>query len=151
MRNLVKTFALSLMALSLTLMLALSAAAQGNPSLYQRLGGKKAIEMVVDEFINNCATDPRISAFFKQTAADKQRLTKFRNNLVNQICEAAKGPCKYTGKSMKESHKGMGVKDQHFNALVEDLVKALDKFKVPEKEKNELLGALGPMKKDIVE
>jgi hemoglobin len=44
----------------------------------------------------------------------------------------------------------MGVQDPHFSALVEDLVKSLDKFKVPAREKNELLGVLGPMKTDIV-
>ena len=70
--------------------------------------------------------------------------------LVDQICEATGGPCKYTGKSMKESHTGMNVKEEHFNALVEDLVKSLDKFKVGEKEKGEPLGALGGMKGDIV-
>jgi hemoglobin len=44
----------------------------------------------------------------------------------------------------------MGITDADFNALVEDLVATLDKFKVPEKEKSELLAVLGPMKKDIV-
>ena len=71
--------------------------------------------------------------------------------LVDQICEASGGPCKYKGKNMKDAHRNMGVKDEHFNALVENLVRALDKFQVGEKEKNELLGALGPMKGDIVE
>ena len=71
-------------------------------------------------------------------------------NLVNQICQASGGPCKYTGKTMKEAHKGMGITDADFGALVEDLVKALDKFKVGATEKNELLGALGGMKGDIV-
>lgn len=52
---------------------------------------------------------------------------------------------------MKTAHAGMGVSTADFSALVEDLVGALDKFKVPEKEKNELLGVLGPMKSDIVE
>jgi hemoglobin len=52
---------------------------------------------------------------------------------------------------MKTAHQGMGVSDTDFNALVEDLVKALDKFKVGETEKSQLLGALGPMKPDIVE
>jgi hemoglobin len=51
---------------------------------------------------------------------------------------------------MKTAHAGMGITDADFNALVEDLVATLDKFKVPEKEKGELLGLLGPMKKDIV-
>ena len=59
-------------------------------------------------------------------------------------------PCQYTGKDMKTAHKGMGITDADFNALVEDLVKALDKFNVGATEKNELLGKLGPMKGDIV-
>ena len=120
-------------------------------SLYARLGGKKAITAVVDEFVNNCATDTRINKFFADTAKDPKRLKKFKTNLVNQICQASGGPCKYTGKNMKDAHKGMGITEADFNALVEDLVKALDKFKVGETEKNELLGALGPMKGDIVE
>jgi hemoglobin len=139
------------MVIGLALMMAGNAMAQKKDSLYSRLGGKKAITAVVDEFVGNCAGDARINGFFKATAADPKRLAKFKKNLVDQICEASGGPCKYKGKSMKEAHKGMGVKDADFNALVEDLVKALDKFKVGEKEKNELLGALGPMKADIVE
>jgi truncated hemoglobin YjbI len=119
-------------------------------SLYSRLGGKKAITAVVDQFVTNCATDTRINKFFADTAKDPKRLAKFKTNLVNQICQASGGPCKYTGKDMKTAHKGMGITDADFGALVEDLVKALDKFKVGEKEKGELLGALGPMKGDIV-
>lgn len=120
-------------------------------SLYQRLGGKKAITAVVDEFVGRVAADNRINSFFKATASDPKRLAGFKKNLVDQICEASGGPCKYKGKDMKAAHKGMGVSGADFGALVEDLVGALDKFKVGEKEKNELLGALGPMKGDIVE
>ena len=120
-------------------------------SLYDRLGGKKAIAAVVDEFVARVAADKRINGFFKATAADPKRLAKFKGNLVDQICQASGGPCKYTGKDMKTAHKGMGITDADFNALVEDLTGALDKFKVGEKEKSELLAALGPMKKDIVE
>ena len=50
---------------------------------------------------------------------------------------------------MKDAHAGMGITGAEFDALVGDLVGALDKFKVPAKEKSELLGALGPMKTDI--
>jgi hemoglobin len=125
--------------------------AQAKPkSLYSRLGGKKAITAVVDEFVNNVAGDSRINKFFADTAKDPKRLAKFKTNLVNQICSVSGGPCKYTGKDMKTAHKGMGITDADFNALVEDLVKALDKFKVGVTEKNELLGALGGMKGDIV-
>lgn len=119
-------------------------------SLYTRLGGKKAITAVVDQFVNNVAGDSRINKFFADTAKDPKRLAKFKGNLIDQICSASGGPCKYKGKDMKTAHKGMGISDGDFNALVDDLVKALDKFNVGATEKNELLSALGGLKGDIV-
>ena len=115
------------------------------PTLYERLGGKPAITAVVDDFIGNVAADARINKRFAN--ADIPRL---KTKLVEQICEASGGPCKYTGATMLDAHRGMNVTDAEFNALVEDLVKSLDKFKVPSQEKGELLTALGGMKPQIV-
>jgi hemoglobin len=119
-------------------------------SLYTRLGGKKAITAVVDEFVARVAADKRINGFFKAAASDPKRLAKLKANLVDQICQGSGGPCKYKGKDMKTAHKGMGITDADFNALVEDLTGALNKFKVGKKEQSDLLALLGPMKKDIV-
>ena len=115
-------------------------------SLFERLGGKGAIKAVVDEFVSIAAADARINKKFAKTNIDRLKF-----ELVEQVCAATGGPCKYKGLDMKPAHKNMGVTEGEFNALVEDLVKALDKFKVGDKEKNELLGALGPMKSQIVE
>ena len=117
----------------------------GEKALYDRLGGKDAITAVVDELVANVAADARINAMFAN--ADIKAL---KIKLVDQICEATGGPCKYTGKNMKDTHTGMGIKDADFDALVEDLVKALDKFQVGAQEKDELLAALGGMRGDIV-
>ena len=125
--------------------------AQANKSLYDRLGGKAAIVAVVDDFVANCAADKRINTFFTATAADKNRLAAFKNTLVDQICEAAGGPCKYKGRDMKSAHAGMGISNADFNALVEDLTKSLNKFKVGKAEQDQLLGVLGPMRSQIVE
>ena len=119
-------------------------------SLYSRLGGKKAITAVVDEFVNIVAADVRINKFFAAAANDPKRLAAFKMKLVDQICQGTGGPCKYRGKDMASAHKGMGITEEDFNALVEDLVAALNKFNVPDAEKNELLGILGPMKPQIV-
>jgi hemoglobin len=119
-------------------------------SLYSRLGGKKGIKTVVNDFVANVGGDNRINKFFADTVKDKKRLDKFKDNLEDQICSASGGPCKYKGKDMKTAHKGMGITDADFNALVEDLVKALDKNHVDATSKGELLGALGGMKGDIV-
>jgi hemoglobin len=114
-------------------------------SLYERLGGKDAISGVVDDFVANVAADARINARFTKTDIAHLKLM-----LVDQICEATGGPCTYTGKSMREAHKGMNITETEFSALVEDLTQSLDKFNVPEREKTELLTALGGMKGDIV-
>jgi len=120
-------------------------------SLYQRLGGKKGIQSVVNDFAARCAADQRISSYFAQTVADAKRLADFKQKLADQICEAAGGPCKYTGKDMKSAHKGMGITSDAFNYLVEDLAATLGKLKVGPNEQNELIGLLAPMKADIVE
>jgi hemoglobin len=135
-------------------LLPMIAGAQSAPkqqSLYERLGGKKAITAVVDEFVGRVAADGRINNFFAATASNPARLASFKMKLVDQICEAAGGPCKYTGQDMKTAHRGMGISAADFNALVEDLVGALDKFHVAAADKNQLLGVLGPMQGQIVE
>ena len=113
--------------------------------LYDRLGGKPAITAVVDDFVANVAADTRINGYFAH--ADIPHL---KMELVDQICQGSGGPCVYTGKSMKDAHKGMGITTAAFNALVEDLQKSLNKFNVPAKEQDDLLAVLGPMKPDIV-
>jgi hemoglobin len=120
-------------------------------SLYDRLGGKNAITAVVDEFVGRVAADNRINHFFAATASNPAQLASFKMKLVDQICEASGGPCKYVGRDMKTAHQGMGISTADFNALVEDLVGALDKFKVGAAEKGQLLGVLGPMQGQIVE
>jgi hemoglobin len=97
------------------------------------------------------AADTRINRYFATVASDPSLLGAFKGKLVDQICQASGGPCKYTGKDMKSAHAGMGITGAEFDALVEDLVGALDRFKVGPREKEQLLGALGPMKTDIVE
>ncbi len=114
--------------------------------LYDRLGGKRAIEAVVDEFLARVAADERINAGFAGS-----NLPKLRQRLVELFCTASGGPCVYSGRDMKTVHAGMGITQAQFDALAGHLVEALDALKVPAKEKGELLALVGPMKADIVE
>jgi len=114
-------------------------------TLYDRLGGEPAITAAVNEFVAIVVADNRINGFFKNADADH-----LKKMLVEQLCAATGGPCKYTGKDMKTAHAGMGVKEEHFNALVEDLGKALTKLGVKEDVQKDLVSALAPLKADIV-
>ena len=127
-----------------------STAAAVAQSLYDRLGGTTAIASVVDGFVANVAADARINKFFTRVASDTAAMRQFKQKLVDQICQGTGGPCTYTGQDMKTAHQGMGLTNADFDALVEDLVKALDSAGVPQKEKDELLAVLGPMRADIV-
>ena len=120
-------------------------------SLYIRLGGTPAITAVVDEFVARVVRDDRIKHFFKAAIDDPGELATFKTHLAQMICKSSGGPCTYEGQDMQTAHQGMGITDTDFDALVEDLALALTVFKVGEKEKSELLGVLGPLRKDIVE
>ena len=115
-------------------------------SLYDRLGGKGAINAVIDDFVARAAADGRINAKFART--DVPRLKAM---LVEQVSMATGGPVTYTGRGMRETHDGMGVTAGEFDALVGDLVATLNRFSVPAAEQQELLGILGPLRGDIVE
>ncbi|MBL8694457.1 MAG: group 1 truncated hemoglobin [Planctomycetes bacterium] len=115
------------------------------PALYERLGGKPAITAVVDEFVGNVAADARIHQRFGKTD-----IAHLKRMLVDQIGSASGGPEKYMGRDMRSAHRGMKITEGEFTALVEDLVRALNKFQVPAREQNELIGPLAPMKSDIV-
>ena len=121
---------------------------KSEPTLYQRLGGREGIALVVDDFVTNMVADSRVNDRFK--GMQPPAVFKFKSNLSDQICDATGGPCAYLGKDMKTAHKAMNISETEWNATVENLVKALDKHKVPADAKAQLLGALGPMKKDIV-
>jgi len=124
---------------------AVAASAQ-EKTLCERLGGTPAVSAVVDSFAGRVLKDDRVNKKFAKS--DANRLV---TNLKGFVGQAAHCPgVKYKGKNMKNTHKNMGVTEGEFNAVVDDLVKTLNEFNVPEKEKNELLAAIGPTKSDIV-
>ena len=119
-------------------------------SLYDRLGGEKAITAVVDDFVGRAAADPKVN-FTRGGKYAKVDVPQLKKHLVALVGSVTGGPQKYTGRSLKEVHKGMQITEAEFNALAADLVASLDKFKVPAAEKDELLKIIGSTKGDVVE
>jgi hemoglobin len=124
-------------------------AGQEKKSLYTRLGGYDAIAAVVDDFIGRLVADKRFSKFFVGHSEDS--LKKIRMHVIDQLCAAAGGPCLYIGRDMKTSHHGLGITSDDWDASAKHLVESLDKFKVPQAEKDELLAFVTSLKKDIVD
>jgi len=89
-----------------------------DPSLYKRFGGREAIEAVVDDAIANISADPRINQRFASAA-----IPHLKRDLVDLLCARSGGPCVYAGRDMASAHEGMNIRDDEFDALIEDLVK----------------------------
>jgi len=123
--------------------------AQTTPTLYKRLGGYDAIAAVTDDFLARLAGDPQFAKFFAGHSADS--IKRIRQHIVDELCVATGGPCVYMGRDMKTTHAGLGITDKDWDTSVKMLVATLDKFNVPTKEKDEVLGAVSGLKKDIVE
>lgn len=132
------------LAFSTAAVAAVAADKDKDKNLFERLGGKPALTAVVDELWAQVAADARINTRFARTNP-----AVFGSQLVDFLCQASGGPRKYQGKDMKTAHTGMHLSDAEFNALAEDTVKALDKFKLPSREKDEVIGLLAGPKGDI--
>jgi hemoglobin len=124
-------------------------AAQSTASLYKRLGGYDALAAVTDDFLSRLASDPQFGRFFVGHSVES--VHRIRQNIVDELCAATGGPCLYVGRDMKTAHAGLGITDKDWDASVRMLVATLDKFNVPAKEKDEVLGAISGLRKDIVE
>lgn len=120
--------------------------AAGDDALYQALGGDTGIKLLADEFVFRLVSDTRIAHHFKDTDLDR-----FEEKLAEQFCVLSGGPCTYTGDSMEEVHKGLGISKADFNALVEDLQIAMENLKLPEAAQTRLLARLAPMRPQVIE
>ena len=119
--------------------------AQANDALYRALGGTEGITRVVDVFLQRINGDARINTLFHNVDHDD-----LRRLVIEQLCAATGGPCKYTGRSMEEAHSGLNLAEADFKAFVDDLVAAMNQLKVPKSNQKKLLALLAPMKPQIV-
>ncbi|WP_297734476.1 group 1 truncated hemoglobin [uncultured Maricaulis sp.] len=113
--------------------------------LFERFGGRPGLERIMDDFLVNLNADERTAPFFR--GIDETRVKRM---LVEQFCVILNGPCTYTGRSMSEAHRGMGVTEADFYALVENLQVAMSDNGVPFRAQNRLLAALAPQHRDII-
>jgi len=135
--------------LTVVLSLLLSATKAQDKTRYERLGGYDGSAKVVDDFIGRLVADKQFEKFFIGQSTDSKK--KIRNHVIEQFCVAAGGPCVYTGRDMKTTHAGLGITEADWNAGANHLIAALDKYKVDEKSKAEVVAFVSTLKKDIVE
>ena len=119
-----------------------------NASLYRRLGGYDAIAAVTDDFLSRMLSDPKMAPYFEQV--DSKGKQRIRQMIVDQFCAITGGPCVYVGADMPTAHKGLHISETAFSVAAQYLGQSLDHFRVPLKEKTELLTIVAGTKNDIV-
>jgi len=114
-------------------------------AFYKELGGTEGITAVVDAFFRRLNADARINTLFRNVDHDD-----LRRLVIEQLCEATGGPCKYTGRSMEESHSGLNLSNADFDAFVQDLKAGMNDVKVPQASQQKLIAMLAPMRPQVV-
>ena len=118
-------------------------------SLYERMGGYDAIAAATDDLLQRLTSDPDIGFYWRGHSTDSMK--RDRQLIVDFLCEAIGGPVVYRGRDMKTSHEGLRITAKEWDIFVVHTVATLDKFNVPEQEKQEFLACAGSLMGDIVE
>lgn len=114
-------------------------------TLYADLGAKPGVEKLVERTVEMMLADARIASTFDET-----NMVRFKQKLAEHLCQVTDGGCVYSGHSMRDAHKGLHLQTSQFNAMVEDLEKAMDSLDIPFSTQNRLLAVLAPSYRDVV-
>lgn len=128
-----------------TLLLGASFSAHAYGTLFEQMGGETKLRPAIDELVSIMLDDDRINFVFAETD-----LAKFKSLLYDQLCQVSDGPCTYKGRDMFTAHKKLKVRSAQFNALTEDLYRAMSRVGIAYRLQNKLIARLAPMQRDIV-
>ncbi len=128
------------------LLLLLPLAGRAETTLFEDLGGREKISAFTVDLVDRLTKDPRIGHFFAETDMDR-----LHDRLTDMFCHVTGEKKRYRGANMKRAHEGFGIKDADFDALVEDLERAMDDYDVPWGTQTRFLAKLAPLKRDVVE
>lgn len=133
-------------------------------SLYERLGGVFAIAAVVDQFSDAIIENAMVGKLSKNpqlrqwSVEQPERLPGLKWMRTLWVCQVSGGPYQYIGTkpgrtqlSLEEGHRELKITSEEFDEVAAELARSLDMFKVPEREKAEVLGAFAAHKGEVIE
>ena len=124
------------------------------PTLYERLGGIFAIAAVIDSFSDRLLNNPKIVDANPElhewhTVTYHTRLPGLKWGRTWWLAMKAGGPFLYTGRDMRDAHFDLKISPEVFDEVAAELARTLDDFKVPEREKGEVLAAFAAEKGEV--
>ena len=138
-------FCKSLPALAAALLISACSGMQNQENLYSALGAEAGLEKIADNFILEIANDDRVIEYFEDTNVER-----FRQFFIEHMCNLADGPCEYTGDTLVDTHVGMNITVADFNAIVEDLMAAMNKADIAIGTQNRLLARMAELREQII-
>jgi hemoglobin len=115
-------------------------------SLYERLGASEGIRRLVDDVVAAHLSNPIVQTRFANVK-DMARLKKMAHEF---FCAGSGGPETYTGKDMRAAHLGMNISEQEYLAVMDDVVGALNKNRLDEDTKKDVIAILYSLKDEII-
>lgn len=115
-------------------------------SLFERLGGTKGITNIVDDVIEAHMNNATVSARFMPYKDQPERFAKIRQHTIDFFSAGGGGPIQYTGRDMPATHAGMNINAAEYMAVVDDIMGVLDKHKIDEESKKDVLAILWSLK-----
>ena len=116
-------------------------------TLYERLGGTEGITKIANDVVDIHIANPLIATRYLNAKASAEEM---KNGAATFFIAGTGGPSVYKGKDMIATHKGMNISNTEFVEVISDVLKALDKNEIGQREKEEVLFVLFSMKEEIV-
>lgn len=132
-------------------------------TLYERIGGREKIAQIVDDVTERAIADPRVNfsrANVERTflgskppvwQATAENIDRLKQHLTEFLTLAAGGPADYSGRDMREVHKGMRITNTEFDAMVGDIKMSMERLGVKAREQREMLAVIETTRKQVVE
>jgi len=115
-------------------------------TLYQRLGEADGIARIVEDVMAAHLANPIVKTRFEQI-----KDIEFAKKMAREFfCAGSGGPEPYTGKDMIAAHKGMNISEQEYLAVTDDIVGAMDKHRIDDATKNDVIAILYSLKNNII-
>jgi len=119
-------------------------------SLFERLGGRPGISILVDDTVDAHMKNPAINARFLPFLKEPERLAKIKQHTVDFFSAGSGGPAEYSGRDMETTHTGMNISPAEYMHVIDDIFSALDKQSIDDDTKKDVLGILWSLKGMII-
>jgi hemoglobin len=119
-------------------------------SLYERLGGAGGIAALVDDIVEAHMANPLIKARFLPYREQADTLAKVKQHTCDFFGAGSGGPEVYSGRSMRDTHRGMNISEQEYEAVADDIMSTLKKHKIDEETRKEVMTIVDSLKTDII-